>query len=178
ADQAGLKRGDKIVKINGEPIERGDIPEELPGILTKQTRRMKPGETITLTVLSERGQPMRDVPLVLEAQPKRANLARRYFAEEIGFSVRELVFADLYARKLKPDFPGVIASYIKPQSAAASGDLKPGDLITEVNGTAITDIDQFQKLFEQIRQDKPGEAIKMVVWRQGNTHVIRIEPPQ
>jgi serine protease Do len=178
AEKAGLKRGDKIIALNGQPLERGDLPEELPGILTKHVRRMKPGTEVTLSVVRTKGEPPQEVKLTLEEQPKRANLARRYFAEDIGFSVRELVFSDLYARKLKPDFQGVMTSFIKPQSAAASGDLKMGDLITEVNGTAITDVDQFRQTFEQVRKDKPRDALKLVVLRQGNTQVIRIEPPQ
>src|SRR5690606_26584434 len=76
ADAAGLQRGDKIVRLNGQPLERGDIPEELPSILARQVRRMKPGDSVTLTILRTRGEPMREVPVVLGEQPKGANLAR------------------------------------------------------------------------------------------------------
>lgn len=178
ADKAGLRRGDKIIRVNGQPLERGDRPEELPSILGRQIRRMKPGDVVTFTVLNERDQPTRDVEITLEEQPMRSNLAKRFFAEDLGFSARELVFNDLYARKLERDFQGVLVSFVKPQGSAHSGGLQLNDLITEINGTAVTSVEQFQQEYETLRRQRASEPIKLVVLRQGNTQVIRIEPPQ
>ena len=178
AAEAGLKRGDIIVKLNGEPLERGDEPEELPQIFRRQMMRMKVGDTIKLGVVRGRGEPVQEIVITTAEAPKRQNTARRWFAEDLGFSSREMVFADTYVRRLQPDAKGVIVAMIRPQSAAESADLKVNDLITELNREPVADLDGFRKAYEQFRKDKPKEAVVMVVLREGNTQTIRIEPPQ
>jgi serine protease Do len=175
---AGLKQGDIVVKMNGKPLERGDEPDELPQILRRQVMRMKVGDEVKLSVLTERDKPLKEVTLKLDEMPKRPNMAKRWFAEDLGFSVREMVFMDTYARKLEPDAKGVIVSLIRPQSASETGGLRNNDLITELNRQPVTDLEQFQKAYEEFRKASPKEAVVMVVQRDANTKVIRIEPPQ
>ena len=99
--------------------------------------------------------------------PKRPNTAKRWFAEDLGFSSREIVFTDTYARRLKPDAKGVVVALIRPQSAAQSGGLQMNDMITELNREPVTDVDAFRKAYEAFRKDKPKEAVVMVVLREG-----------
>jgi len=178
AEKAGLKRGMIIVKLNGKPLERGDEPEEIPAILRRNILRMKVGQKVTFSVMTDKDKPLQQITVTLDEQPKRANLAERFFAEDLGFSVREIVFYDTYARKLPADQKGVIVSWIKPQSSAETGKLQGNDLITELNGTAVTGLEEFKKSYDTFRKDHPKEAVVMVVKRDGNTQVIRIEPPQ
>jgi serine protease Do len=178
ADKAGLKQGMIIIKMNGEVLERGDEPEELPQILRRKLLRMKVGQPVTFTVMTGKDQPPKDITVTLEEQPKRQNTAKRWFADDLGFSVRELVFLDTYQRKLSPDAKGVVVALLRPQSAAQAGDLKREDLITELNREPVTDLEQFKKAYQEVRKEKPREAVVMVVQREGNTKVIRLEPPQ
>ena len=48
------------MKVNGEPLERGDEPEELPGIFRRHMSRKKVGETIKLGVLRAKGEPLQE----------------------------------------------------------------------------------------------------------------------
>ncbi len=174
--KVGIKPGDIVVKVNGKPLERGDEPEELPGILARQVRRMKLGDTVKLTVL--RGKETKEFDLPLEERPKGANLAERWYVDDLGFGVREMVFMDSYARKLPPDTKGVAVSLVKPQSAANAAKLQTNDLITELNGRAANNLADFKKQLEDFRKAKPHEAIVLVVLREGQNQTIRIEPPQ
>lgn len=177
--KAGLKRGDIIVKLNGQPLERGDEPEELPDILRRQISRIKVGEAIKLGVLrGNAGDALQDIEVTTTEMPKRANLAKRWFAEDLGFSAREMVFMDTYVKRLKPDANGVIVAMIRPQSSAQSGGLHFNDVITELNRAPVKDLESFRKDYEEFRKSKPKEAVVMVVLREGNTQTIRIEPPQ
>lgn len=179
AERAGLKSGDVVVKVNGEPLERGDAPEELPMILIRQLRRMDVGDEVTLSLFrGEKGEELTDVKLTLDERPKMPNLAERYYAEDLGFSVRELVFVDRYQRRLKDDAQGVVVAMIKPQSSAQSAKLSINDMITEMNGESVTSVDDFEKIYEATRKEKPKEPVVLVVQRDSNTQVIRIEPPQ
>jgi serine protease Do len=179
AAKAGLKTGMKIVKVNGQPLERGDEPEELPGIMTRKLMRLKPGDKVTLSVATDPGKPLQEITVTLGLRPKHANLAERYYADDLGFSVREMVFEDTYFRKLPADYKGLVVSIIKPQSPAATGKLEPNDVITQFNNQPITDLAAFEKEYQAFRKDKPKDAIVLVVLRtDASTQTIRIEPPQ
>ena len=178
AEKAGLKAGDIIVKLNGEALERGDEPEELPMIFSRKIRRMNVGDTVTLSILEGKDRPLKDVKVELTERPRGANLAERYYSEDLGFGVREMVFMDTYVRKLQPDAKGVVVSIIKPQSSAAAAKLQANDLITEMNGEPVENLEKFKKAFEEIRKEKAKDALVLVVLRDGNTQTIRIEPPQ
>jgi serine protease Do len=177
ADKAGIKAGDIIVKVNDKPLERGDEPAELPQILTRRLIRMKPGEKVTLSIVRE-SQPPKDIELTLGHLPMRANLAKRFWTDDLGFATRELVFSDRYGLKLAKDAKGVIVSLLRPQSAAQTGGLHMNDVITKVDNEPVTDIDQFKKAYQQLRKDKPKEAIVLEVHRGDRENTVRIEPPQ
>ena len=62
--------------------------------------------------------------------------------------------------------------------AANAAKLQSNDLITELNGQSVANLEEFKKQLQDFRKDKPREAIVMVALREGNTQTIRIEPPQ
>jgi serine protease Do len=179
AERGGLKNKDIIIKVDGQPIERGDRPEELPGILRHELIRHKPGDVVTFTVISKKGDEPHDVKITLEPQPQRANTAKRYWNEEIGFGVREMVLLDRYYLKLKKNEKnGVLVTVLKEGGSASSAGLHPYDMITQVNGEPVTDLESFKTTYENFRRDHEHDAIVLVVHRGGNDETIRIEPPQ
>jgi serine protease Do len=178
AADAGLKRGAIITKLNGQPLERGSEPEDLPSIFGRTLLRMPPGGQVTLTVLPGKDQPTQDVAVTLGERPKRANLASRYFAEDLGFGVRELVFDDVYERQLAVDEKGVAITIIRPQGPAQTARLQGNEMITQLNGKPVTDLEQFKADYEAFRKEKAKEAVVLVVKREGREDTVRIEPPQ
>ncbi len=178
AEKAGIKPGDVIIKFNGEPLERGDQPDETWRIMTRKLQRFQIGDEVTFTLLSAKDQPPRDVKLALAERPKPASRAERFFAEDLGFTVRELVFEDTYERRLPMDAPGVMVAFVKPNSSAQTARLGNADLITQLNGQAVTDVKDFKQKYETFRKDSPKEAVVLEIMRGVNTTVIRIEPPQ
>jgi serine protease Do len=178
AEKAGLKAGWIIVKMNGQPLERGDEPEELPQILRRKVLRMKVGSQVTFQILEEPNKPLKDVTLTLDEQPKRPNLAQRWYDDRLGLGVREIVFSDTYRAKLPADQKGVVVSVVKPSSSAETARVKMNDIVTQMNGKPVEDLEQFKTDFQQFRKEKPREAVILEVTRDGNTQVIRIEPPQ
>jgi len=178
ADQAGIKPGNIIVKMNGQPLERGDEPDEAALILMKNVKRMKVGSKVTFSVVTEKDKPATDVTVTLAERPKPENQAQRFYAEDLGFTAREIVFEDTYRRKLPADQKGVVVALVKRSSAAMAGKLEQGDLITKLNQTPVTDVEQFKKEYQEFRKAKPKEAVVLEAIRNGNDEIIRIEPPQ
>jgi S1-C subfamily serine protease len=178
AERAGLKAGMVITELNGQPLERGDQPDETWQIFLRKLQRMKAGDKVTLTVIPSRGAAPQQFEVTLEDRPKPANKAKRFFAEDLGFSVRELVFNDTYERKLPADQKGVLVAFVRQQSSAANARLQMADLVTQFNGKPVESLEQFQADFEEFRKSKPREALMVEVLRGANTSIIRIEPPQ
>jgi serine protease Do len=179
ADKAGLKVSDIIVEMNGQPLVRGDLPEEIPMILTREIQRMKPGATITLSIIRQKGDPPKDLDVTLAERPKQPYQAKRFYAKDLGFVVREIVFADAYRRKLPADTPGVVVALLRPEAAAQAAKLGANNLVTSLNGKPVTDLDEFKKNYEQFRKDKPKDAVVLVVSDlDGKEQTINIEPPQ
>jgi S1-C subfamily serine protease len=177
AEKGGLKALDIITKLNGQPLERGDEPDEAAQILTRKIQRMKPGQSVSLGVLRE-GKPIPDITLTLEERPRQPGQAKRFFAEDLGFTSREIVFIDTYQRRMPADSKGVVVDLIKPQSSAQSGKLEIDDLIVQLNQTPVDNVDQFKTIYEAFRKDHPHEAVVLEVRRGVSTQVVRIEPPQ
>lgn len=178
ASRAGLKTGDKIVKFNGQALERGDEPEETAQILIRKVHWLKPGEKVTLTILRERDKPPTDIQLTLEARPKQPNTAKRKYFDDLGFGVRDVVFADTYSKRLPADTKGVVVAVVKPQSSAASAKLQPNDLITQLNKEPVEGLADFTKKYSDFREKSPKELVVLQVNRGQRTELIKIEPPQ
>jgi serine protease Do len=178
AEKAGLKSGDKIVKFNGQPLERGDEPDETFMILLRKLTRLKPDSTLTLSVIRQKDQPPVDIQVKLEERPMPANRAQRFYDDTLGLAVREVVFQDTYAMRLPADAKGVVVAFIKPSSSAATAGLRNGDFVTQLNKEPVTDLAGFKKQYEDFRKASPKELVVLMVTRGQRTEVIKIEPPQ
>jgi S1-C subfamily serine protease len=179
ADKAGLKALDIIVKMNGQPLERGDLPAELPEIVERKVHRLKVGDVITFSIIHARGDTPREVMLTLAARPAEAWAAHRYYAKDLGFVVRDVVFLDTYNRKISPTTTGVVVALLRPQAAAQAAHLAENDLVTQMNGKPVTDLDQFKKDYQQFRKDRPRDPVVLEASRSdGREETINIEPPQ
>jgi S1-C subfamily serine protease len=179
AAKAGLEPGNIVTKINGQPIERGDLPEELPLILRRHLIRMKAGDQVTLTVITDKDAPPKQVKITLEPRPREPNLAERYYAKDLGFVAREAVFTDSYAHKMKPQSDGVVVDVMRRDGAAATAKLAPEDWIMQLNGQAVTSLNEFKRDYEAFRKDHSHDEVVLVVHRRGGQEqTINIEPPQ
>src|SRR5258705_11470825 len=104
-----------------------------------------------LSVQRDKDQPTKEIAVTLEQQPRQANLAKRYYAEDLGMSVRDVVFADTYAKRVAADTKGVVVSFVRPASSAASAGLHMGDLVTEMNKTSVSDLENFKKTYKEFQ---------------------------
>jgi S1-C subfamily serine protease len=165
ADKAGLKPGQIIVRMNGQPLDRGDLPIEIGQIFQRRITQMKVGATVTLTIQPERDQPLKDVTFTLEERPKEPNTAQRYYAQDIGLVVRDVTFLDNFLHKRPPDSTGVVVANIHDGSPSANK-FAADDLITQINGTPATTLDAFRQAYATFRATHPGDPIVLLTHHQ------------
>ena len=83
--------------------------------------------------------------------------------EQFGWQLSELT-DELASRLGAEDVSGVVVVYIAPGSPAAMAGIQQGDIILEVNRTAVESLDRVrEKLAGTV-----GEAL-LLIWRRGRT---------
>ena len=137
ADKAGVRHGDVIVSVNGEPIE--DTRELIDTISA-----MPPGTEVALGVMRN-GKP-KSITVVLEerddeslgAEPAAGPGDEGDVFERIGISVSALDPMVRQNYRIEPDIQGVVVTRVTPLSPAGEEGMTPGLVITEANGEPIT----------------------------------------
>ncbi len=131
AEKAGIRPGDRVLSVNGRPIES----------YLKLLRRIAlvpPGTELTLTV--ERAGKASDKRVALVERPAQGTMERLVPTESsdaLGLSVQDLDAAT--AAQLGVGIKeGVLVSAVYPGSPAERAGVAPGDLITEVNRTPVS----------------------------------------
>ena len=66
--------------------------------------------------------------------------------------------------------PGVVVYQVQPGSAADRAGLRPGDVITQLNGTAVNDPNTFRN---QIAAAPPGSEVTLTIKRDGREQQVR-----
>lgn len=179
AAKAGLNKLDVITQIDGKPIERGDLPIELPEIVTRKVERMNVGDKVTFTVIHDKGDKPRELTLTLEARPREPQEVGRFYARDLGFVAREVTFFDTYRRHAAASTTGVVIALLRPQAAAQAARLEMNDLVTQMNGKPIDDLEEFKKDYQEARKARPNDPLVLEVTRlDGKQQTINIQPPQ
>lgn len=159
ADHAGLRPGDVIVQVDSDPI-----PDATR--LTTLLAQLRPGDTVTLTIVRE-GERL-TVPATLgefywgeeEAAP-RAEPERSGVEEALGFRLEPLT--EEVARRL--DLPGarqdaLVVTAVAPYSAAARAGVRVGQRVVELEGVAVRRVQEVERIVAELR---PGEAVSLRV---------------
>lgn len=167
ADKSGLKAGDIILKFNGVAIEKSS---DLPRLVGNS----KPGTKSTLTVW--RGGANRDIAITLaeveaEKAPRGKDSSKSKGAEHanaLGLIVSDLTDAQKSELRVGG---GVVVENV--EGPAARADLRPGDIILQVNNTEIRDSKQFNALVAKLDTKR---AAAVLVQRGGASQFVSIKP--
>ncbi|GAA3911083.1 sigma E protease regulator RseP [Halomonas cibimaris] len=151
AFEAGLRQGDELTGIQGEPV--------------------RSWEDVNLALVGLIGH---DGALALQARPEGASAARRYTLPVEDYLVRQdppRPLKTLGITPWQPAFPPVLGQVVDGEAAARAG-LKPGDRIVAVNGERISD---WMGLVQRVRQ-RPGEALTLRFKRDGDSRETTLTP--
>ncbi|MDY0093460.1 MAG: Do family serine endopeptidase [Candidatus Vecturithrix sp.] len=132
AEKAGLKQGDIIVEINGQPVrdqaEYNTIIEEYTARDALKFSLVRDGKILTVTV---------------QAETFSTEQAISMAEKDFGFFVEDMSQELIYQYRLRTQ-QGVVITKVRPDSPAAKVGLEPGDIIRQVEGAQIETLNDFQ----------------------------------
>jgi serine protease Do len=167
AEKAGVKRGDVITSVNGEPVKDGNV-------LRNHVAELQPGSRVELNVLRN-GKPQTLTLSLGELTPDEAGSAAdgeppdSHDGTGYGMSVEPLTKEN--ARQLDLDVTsGVLVTGVQPSSRAADAGFRSGDVIDEVDGKHVDSVDSLRSALAS--GDRPA---LLLVHRNGATLFLTLE---
>ena len=162
AARAGLRRGDIVLAVDGEPVLDSRR-------LTLKVSQAAPGTAIDLKLLRDgQEQNLRVTLGELPVDPERAQApgAQRSQGTALEGVLVENLTADI-ARQLNlpPQTRGVVVVQVRPESAATG--LRRGDVIEEVNRRSVATVGDYEQAIRQA-----GSEVLLLVNRGGSSSYI------
>ena len=160
AAAAGLQDGDLIVSIDGQPVAQiGDL-----------TAALADAEHAEVTLTIKRGDDTIDQVVAIDYVWERPRLGLMVsngqpLDEEMAPDANEFRFEERMA-------PGAIVLEVVPESPAAEAGLQPGDWITAVDGTELSEA--AGNLAEVIGGFEPGASISLDYERAGEAMIAAV----
>jgi serine protease Do len=166
AAQSGLKQGDIIVAINGQPVKDANQLRSRIGMMDPQT-------PVTLKVL--RSGRMGDVAVQLGEFPSEGERASADTGSSgsglRGVTVKSLTPNTAQQLNLPTGSKGVVVEQVDPASRAADAGLQPGDVIQELNHHAITNMNDYSQAASTSKKDTP---VLLLLNRNGDTMFLAV----
>jgi serine protease Do len=142
ADEAGFRRGDVIVSLEGSPVAS---PEAFYQTLAEYTV----SQPLTFKIFRNG----KEISALLEASPFPLELAPELFYRRLGIKV---------ADHDQGGQPGILIEEIKPASEAGRIGLRSGDAILQINNQAVKDMAGFK---EAVSRSHHLSSLNIVVKR-------------
>ncbi|WP_109440775.1 Do family serine endopeptidase [Acinetobacter haemolyticus] len=159
AEKAGLKSGDVILKINGAPISRTSD-------LLYTLNRISPNQTIRLEIL--RDERVRTISATLDTAPDDtpATGDKNSPTSGLGMSIRNLTPTEQSRLDIRG---GILVQEVQRGGLASLSNIVAGDVILQVNGTAINDSASFARVIAGLPK---GSVARVAIIRQGQRAIL------
>ena len=174
AKKAGVRIGDVIVEFNGRAVKNSD---ELVAMVSTTA----PGTTVPVKVIRNKKMQALNVTVEeLSVVNERAELdvpvpggGRPEAPTDTSFGMTIEPISPNLARRLNlpAGTGGAVVTDIEQAGAAARGGLVPGDVITEINGARVANVDQVSKALDAVAV---GRTARIVVFRDGREVLVLV----
>jgi serine protease Do len=142
AEEAGIKHGDVIVEFDGQPIEDWN---DLPRVVASTPV----GKKVKVTVLRQGKRKELKAKIGVLEEPEATALAKREGgAGAFGLRVQDLT-PDVAEQLGVDESHGVVVTAVEPGSPAHEAGLRRGDVILEIDRSAVKDVDDLRKALAQ-----------------------------
>jgi serine protease Do len=171
AEKAGLKPGDFIVAVNDDKLmaNGSEFEDELPTLI----RQYDVGKTVELTILRDKAKTK--LPVELVRSPHLAREMKKYRNDDFEFTARDVSFFDTAHEQWDNRQQGALIEDVKSGSWAELGSLLVGDLILEVDGQPVRNVDELRQQMERVAAAKKNMVVIKVL-RGIHTLYLEMEP--
>jgi serine protease Do len=181
ADQAGLRRGDAIVSVDGKPLRSSD---DLIRLISAKI----PGQKVKLGIIRDGREQGLEAELTDRAEQDLVARGRRPRPEEGGADsdgsaepaaarALGLVLHDL-SPQLRAEFQigrevteGLVVVRVDRTSQAWEKGLREGDVVVELNRRQVKDLASFR---EAVRGLRPGDLVNLYVSGPGTSRYVTL----
>jgi serine protease Do len=171
AAKGGIRNGDVVLRFNGQEVrEMRNLPRivaetpvgrEVPVVVWRDGREQTVG--VTVGELPAEPQQAAATP---GPQPQRSTELTG-----LGLRVAPLSAETRERFGLKPEQRGVVIVEVAPNSPAAERELRPGDVVVEVQQERVNTPQELQQRLAQLRQQNRGTVLLLVESQQGQRFV-------
>ena len=167
ADRAGIRSGDIITTVDGQPVASG---RELAGLVA----RIPIGKKTRIALMRDGKKKKLSVKIAKQSNGKMKIARERPDKGDLGLRVIELSSAKAQQFGLDADEHGVLVIEVAPDGRAAKAGVRVGDIIKGVNLKKINGLKDYEALLVGADQDEP---INLLVRRRNQgSRGIRIDP--
>jgi serine protease Do len=153
AEKGGVKAGDIILEFDGKKIQEMNELSKLVAATTV-------GKKVTLIVLRDGKE--KKITVVIELlKESGADEGEEVIQDKLGLTVKELD-KELADRLQLKGITGVVVTDLKSGGAAQEAGIAEGDIIKEIDGSAIASLKDYEKA---VAAHKKGEIIRFLLKR-------------
>jgi M6 family metalloprotease-like protein len=149
AEKAGLKAGDLLLELNGEPVD--DVDQFRDAI-----HGASPGEETRIVVSRQGARTELRATFGALSRPLKVGERRAVLGVQMGEPV---------------EGSGAPITRLTPGSAAEKAGLKSGDVIQKIDGAVIT---SGNLVADSLSEKKPGDVVTVVVQRNGKSEEVKV----
>ncbi len=165
SEEAGLLRGDVMLRFDDKEIENAHK-------LSQMAAATAPNSRVKIDLF--RNGKEQTILLKVGAMPEEEQkIVSPEEQSDWGMMVQELTPQLAQQLGLESGTTGVVISDIKEGSPAAEAGLRSGDLITEVNRTAIKNLNDYQQALQKV---KKGDNVLLLIKRAAGSFYTVLTP--
>ena len=162
ADKAGIKVNDIILSVDGKNVSTG---RELSTMIANTPV----GTQSTLDLIRDGKPHTLTVTLAKRDDDEKSVVAKDNDSEEMGIEVTDLDSEVARRFGIDSNENGVLVTDVKDGSLAQDADVRPGDIIKEINRTPVKDRSDFVSL---MKKHKEAERIQLLIKRRNAGYVV------
>ena len=180
AAAGGIRAGDVILRFNGTEVrEMRNLPRivadtpvgrEVPVVVWREGRE----QTVNITVAELPGEQQQAA-----VQPAQPTPRPEQELAGLGLRVAPITPESRERFSLRAESRGVVITEVSPGSPAAERELRPGDVIVEVQQERVNTPQEVQERLERLRRQNRATALLLIEGPQGQRWVpLRLNAPQ
>jgi serine protease Do len=182
AAEGGIRAGDVILRFNGQEVrEMRNLPrivadtrvgDRVPVVVWRDGRE----QTLQITVAE---LPADQQQAAATPGPQRPQQQQQTELSGLGLRIAPISPETRERFSLRAESRGVVITEVAPGSPAAERELRPGDVIVEVQQERVSTPQELQERLERLRRQGRATALLLIESQQGQRWVpLRLNAPQ